>query len=259
MASHQPRRTVRSSPSPPSFTWIGGLGLRPGQGLSWWAGRLRLLRTLPIGYAPDQWSTRANPTEEAQRIKLATELQRIRHGHPVVPARRTNHRAASRRCRPVDDPVAPPRRGGTLGDRRRTRSPCRGGSGLGDRSRTWRRRLRGIGRRNGNSGRRCSSPIESDGAVPRHWPRRALENRQVRSRRWTTADLVVELEGIEPSSAKRSSHVLRPFPSQLLTAVAAPGRLARRPAAESFLDVSVLSRRQQSLLPSPFASVAGLR
>ena len=56
----------------------------------------------------------------------------------------------------------------------------------------------------------------------------------------------VELEGIEPSSAKGLQPAIRPFPIRYLTAVAPLGRVDRSLAAGSFSDVSGLSRRQWS-------------
>lgn len=59
----------------------------------------------------------------------------------------------------------------------------------------------------------------------------------------------VELEGIEPSSAKRSTSALRPFPRSRHFGwrTAGSGEHAKVLAAESFLDASGLSRRQWSL------------
>jgi len=70
---------------------------------------------------------------------------------------------------------------------------------------------------------------------------------------------VVELEGIEPSSAKRLPPVIRPFPDYGSTAAVPPGRVSLRPPPDLspmstvFLVVSGLS------LPSSTASVAGLQ
>lgn len=58
---------------------------------------------------------------------------------------------------------------------------------------------------------------------------------------------IVELGGIEPPSARWSPNLLRPFPTLRLTAAGPAGRLARRPTAGSFPDVSGLSRCQWSL------------
>ena len=56
----------------------------------------------------------------------------------------------------------------------------------------------------------------------------------------------VELEGIEPSSAKGLQPAIRPFPIHCLTAAVRLGPLDRSLAAGSFSDVSGLSRRQWS-------------
>src|SRR3954454_7886552 len=73
----------------------------------------------------------------------------------------------------------------------------------------------------------------------------------------------VELEGIEPSSAERSSFALRPFPCLWFSATTSPGR-ATKPegyadAAGAFSGVSGLPRRQRSFPPSSPASGARLR
>ena len=69
----------------------------------------------------------------------------------------------------------------------------------------------------------------------------------------------MELEGIEPSSAERQPTVLRPFPSLRLYGCRTAGSVELSLTAGSFPDASGLSRRQQSFLPSPSASVAGLQ
>jgi len=69
----------------------------------------------------------------------------------------------------------------------------------------------------------------------------------------------VELGGIEPPSISRWTNLLRPFPVLPLTLwhrrVGCPLKANH---AQSFLNVSGLSRRQQSFLPSSLTSVAGL-
>jgi len=57
---------------------------------------------------------------------------------------------------------------------------------------------------------------------------------------------LVELEGIEPSSAKCSTTVLRPFPSLRLCGYRSAGSKGLASSAGSFPEVSVLSRRQRS-------------
>jgi len=78
---------------------------------------------------------------------------------------------------------------------------------------------------------------------------------------------LVELEGIEPSSAEGSPPAIRPFPISPLAAMAVTGHLRSEcgkpltlgATGGSFPAASVLSRRQPSLRLSPFASVTGLR
>jgi len=69
----------------------------------------------------------------------------------------------------------------------------------------------------------------------------------------------VELEGIEPSSAKRSPTLLRPFPCPSLYGWLVAGSTGLAPTASSLRDVSGLSHRQRSFPPSTTASVAGLQ
>ncbi len=65
---------------------------------------------------------------------------------------------------------------------------------------------------------------------------------------------MVELEGIEPSSARRLTTALRPFPRRAVTAGSLPGQVGLRPplrlsgTSVVFLTVSGLSRRQPLLL-----------
>ena len=64
----------------------------------------------------------------------------------------------------------------------------------------------------------------------------------------------VELEGIEPSSARQLTTALRPFPRRAVTAGSLPGQVGLRPPLRLsgmsvvFPTVSVLSRRQPLLL-----------
>ena len=69
----------------------------------------------------------------------------------------------------------------------------------------------------------------------------------------------MELEGIEPSSAKRSPTLLRPFPCPSLYGWLVAGSTGLAPTASSLRDVSGLSHRQRSFPPSTTASVAGLQ
>jgi hypothetical protein len=69
----------------------------------------------------------------------------------------------------------------------------------------------------------------------------------------------VELGGIEPPSISRCTNVLRPFPTSTLTLChRRVGCPLWADHAQSFLNVSGLSRRQWSFPPSSLTSVAGL-
>lgn len=69
---------------------------------------------------------------------------------------------------------------------------------------------------------------------------------------------MVELEGIEPSSAKRLTTALRPFPSSSRDGWLTTGLVGLAPSASSFRDAIGLSHRQRSFPPSTSTSVAGL-